>query len=185
MFLNYYGCNIAKNRLKSTHSSFSLQKVYILRESYRQATALVGGSAVTVRGITVGHAHTTRACTLMPHPPPPPPRSAAIHTVAAFVVRSLSSVAASPEAGGVAVAWLFVCRQVYHTGEGLLALAHYALHTHIARALTKVGPSGRGLDQFSLLLYLIKGDMLLLRYQLKMSGLDKSKNTYFHYSACL
>ena len=62
-----------------------------------------------------------------------PPRSAPVHTIVEFVVHSLSSKGPhiSPQ---VTSAWLFVCRQLYNTGEGLMCLEPYHLHMHIASA---------------------------------------------------
>ena len=67
-------------------------------------------------------------------------RSTAAQVIAQFVVDSLSlvlsatpisSATPTPESLG---AWMFICRQLYNTGEGLAVLEPFQLHLHIARA---------------------------------------------------
>ena len=43
-----------------------------------------------------------------------------------------------PVTPGVMTTWLFVCRQLYKTGAGLVAMEKYQFHTHIANAIKKV-----------------------------------------------
>ena len=64
----------------------------------------------------------------------PPP---AVQSIAQFTVHALSgkSPLVSHE---VATAWLFVCRQLYNTAEGLHVLLPYSIHMHIANCLNKV-----------------------------------------------
>ena len=61
-------------------------------------------------------------------------RSAPVNTIAEFVVHSLSG-SKPPVSPPVTGAWLFVCRQLYNTGEGLLLLEPYSLHMHMASVL--------------------------------------------------
>ena len=67
-------------------------------------------------------------------------RSTAAHTIAQFVVQSLSLVSpATPTSKTTPTpkilgAWMFICRQLYNTGEGLLVLERFQLHLHIAEA---------------------------------------------------
>ena len=68
-------------------------------------------------------------------------RSTAAHTIAQFVVQSLpfvtSATPLTPSATPsphILGAWMFICRQLYNTGEGLTVLEPFQLHLHIARA---------------------------------------------------
>ena len=63
-----------------------------------------------------------------------------MHTIAEFVVHSLSSES-PPVSTQVTTAWLFVCRQLYNTGEGLMVLEPYRLHMHIANVWKRVSVS--------------------------------------------
>lgn len=62
-----------------------------------------------------------------------------------FILLSLAHVSSPGTAAAVPVvsppvasAWLFVCRQLYKTGEGLLALEHSQLHLHVANTWRSV-----------------------------------------------
>ena len=49
-------------------------------------------------------------------------------------MKSLPLVPSATPPPHVLGAWLFICRQLYNTGEGLLVLEPFQLHLHIARA---------------------------------------------------
>ena len=61
-------------------------------------------------------------------------RSTVANTVARFIVKSLPLVPSATPPSHVLGAWLFICRQLYNTGEGLVVLEPFQLHLHIARA---------------------------------------------------
>lgn len=61
-------------------------------------------------------------------------RSTAAHVIAQFVVDSLSLVPSATPTPQVLGAWMFICRQLYNTGQGLCVLEPFQLHLHIARA---------------------------------------------------
>ena len=65
----------------------------------------------------------------------------AIHTIAQFVMLHLKLDSAPSQ---VVCSWLFVCRQCYNTADGLLVMARYCLHRHIASALTRSRGKSRG-----------------------------------------
>lgn len=59
-----------------------------------------------------------------------------MEVIVGFTILALSSVTTPGQivSPPVASAWLFVCRQLYKTGEGLLVLEHSDLHMHVAKA---------------------------------------------------
>ncbi|BFZ12598.1 hypothetical protein BsWGS_15637 [Bradybaena similaris] len=68
-------------------------------------------------------------------------KSSPAHLIAEFTKRALSSdpsVSPSPLSNAVIGAYLYVCRQLYSTCDGLLVLSHYELHTFIAQAWKKL-----------------------------------------------
>ena len=72
--------------------------------------------------------------------PPLPTHSSNLLPVMKVIIRfttlALSAVSSPVQVVSppVASAWLFVCRQLYKTGEGLLAMEESELHLHVARA---------------------------------------------------
>ena len=58
-------------------------------------------------------------------------------TIVLFVVHCLRSDM-PPVTPVVMTTWLFVCRQLYKRGVGLVAMETYQLHTHIASRIRKV-----------------------------------------------
>lgn len=56
------------------------------------------------------------------------------HVISQFVAMSLDGSLTSKPSANVTLAYLFVCRQLYKTGEGLMNLLQYSLHNLIAVA---------------------------------------------------
>ena len=56
------------------------------------------------------------------------------HVISQFVAMSLDGSLATKPSANVTLAYLFVCRQLYNTGEGLMTLLQYSLHNLIAMA---------------------------------------------------
>lgn len=80
---------------------------------------------------------------------PVPPRTFAAHVLAQFTARLLGEELSSPSPPALSRtlcgAFVFVCRQIYNTCEGLGVLQPYGLHRAIAAAWRKVrGPPHRG-----------------------------------------
>lgn len=69
-------------------------------------------------------------------------RTVAAHIIVQFTLRLLSqalpSLSESDESHSLCGAFLFVCRQMYNTCEGLQVLQTYSLHKAIAAAWQKV-----------------------------------------------
>ena len=69
-------------------------------------------------------------------------RSSPAHVLALFARRGLAGelprTAHGPIANAVIGSFVYVCRQLYGTCEGLLVLSTYALHTAIAEAWNQV-----------------------------------------------
>ena len=61
-------------------------------------------------------------------------RSAVAHVISQFVAMSLDGSLTTKPSANVTLAYLFVCRQLYKTGEGLMTLLQYNLHNLIAVA---------------------------------------------------
>jgi hypothetical protein len=63
-----------------------------------------------------------------------------------FTTLALSSVSSPVQVVSppVASAWLFVCRQLYKTGEGLLVMEGSDLHLHVAKAWNTVSLRRKG-----------------------------------------
>lgn len=61
------------------------------------------------------------------------------HTIAQFAKKALSDrLPGGTPSKAVISGFLFVCRQLYNTCDGLMVLNHYELHQHVARAWMKV-----------------------------------------------
>ena len=60
-----------------------------------------------------------------------------MHSVAKFMAHCLQTDA-PPVTPVVMATWVFVCRQLYKVGAGLVAMETYQLHTHIANLIKKV-----------------------------------------------
>eukprot|EP00118_Oscarella_pearsei_P019053 m.199524 g.199524 ORF g.199524 m.199524 type:complete len:1322 (+) comp39573_c1_seq7:174-4139(+) len=75
--------------------------------------------------------------------------SAPVHILAQFVLRalegSLPSSVSHPPSESVIAAYVFVCRQLYNTCEGLLILYPYQLHSHVAVAWRETVSAAGGL----------------------------------------
>ena len=56
------------------------------------------------------------------------------HVISQFVVMSLDGSLTTKPSANVTLAYLFVCRQLYKTEDGLMTLLHYSLHNLIAVA---------------------------------------------------
>ncbi len=69
-----------------------------------------------------------------------PSKLSVMEVIVRFTILALTSVTTPGQivSPPVASAWLFVCRQLYKTGEGLLVLEHSDLHMHVARAWKSV-----------------------------------------------
>lgn len=61
-------------------------------------------------------------------------RSAVAHVISKFVAMSLDGSLATKPSTNVTLAYLFACRQLYKTGEGLMTLLQYSLHNLVAVA---------------------------------------------------
>lgn len=70
-------------------------------------------------------------------------KSSAAHLIAEFTKKALSDKLSPPCPTAVAGAYLYVCRQLYNTCQGLLVLSQYELHTCIAQAWKKLQDSER------------------------------------------
>lgn len=61
------------------------------------------------------------------------------HTIAQFAKKALSDrLAGGTPSKAVISGFLFVCRQLYNTCDGLMVLNHYELHQYVANAWSKV-----------------------------------------------
>ena len=56
------------------------------------------------------------------------------HVISKFVAMSLEGSLTTKPSSNVILAYLFACRQLYKTGEGLLTILPYNLHSLIAVA---------------------------------------------------
>ena len=64
------------------------------------------------------------------------------HTIAQFAKKALSDrLPGGTPSKAVISGFLFVCRQLYNTCDGLMVLNHYELHQHVANAWMKVSSS--------------------------------------------
>ncbi|GFR74597.1 protein broad-minded-like [Elysia marginata] len=71
-------------------------------------------------------------------------KSSAAHLIAEFTKKALSDKLSPPCPSAVTGAYLYVCRQLYNTCEGLLVLSQYELHTCIAQTWRKLQDSEKG-----------------------------------------
>ncbi|GFO20670.1 protein broad-minded [Plakobranchus ocellatus] len=71
-------------------------------------------------------------------------KSSAAHLIAEFTKKALSEKLSPPCPSAVTGAYLYVCRQLYNTCEGLLVLSQYELHTCIAQTWRKLQDSEKG-----------------------------------------
>ena len=65
-------------------------------------------------------------------------RSPAMLTVVTGFISHCLESDTPPVTSVVMTTWLFVCRQLYKTGAGLIAMEKYKIHSHIANRLQKV-----------------------------------------------
>ena len=84
-------------------------------------------------------------CVTLPPSLPPSLSESAADTIAQFVVKSLNSGHAyNLSNSDLVYSCLLVCRQLYSTSDGVLALLPYDLHLHISRAVQGMGGARGG-----------------------------------------